>query len=59
MRTLGSARDSAPAVLSVARWLNKYLPRGKGAVPRYIGRVAFWCIQRVIHIHAAWSVASN
>ena len=40
MRTLGSARDSAPAVLSVARWLNKYLPRGKGAVPRYIGRVA-------------------
>ncbi len=32
--------DSVPALLNVARLLNKYLPRGKGAVPRYIGRVA-------------------
>lgn len=33
-------KDSGPALLNVARVLNKYLPRGKGAVPRYIGRVA-------------------
>ena len=32
--------DSGPALLNVARLLNKYLPRGKGAVPRYLGRVA-------------------
>lgn len=32
--------DNGPALLNVARVLNKYLPRGKGAVPRYIGRVA-------------------
>ena len=32
--------DSGPALLNVARLLNKHLPRGRGAVPRYIGRVA-------------------
>lgn len=32
--------DSGRALLNVARLLNKHLPRGKGAVPRYIGRVA-------------------
>ena len=35
-----NGRDSGPALLNLARFLNKYLPRGKGAVPRYIGRVA-------------------
>ena len=32
--------DSGRVLLNVARCLNKYLPRGKGWVPRYIGKVA-------------------